>query len=496
MTEPLIFELSSPGRKGYSLPEPDVPVKPIEALLPAEALRTTPPELPEVSEVDVVRHFTRLSSMNYHPDRAMYPLGSCTIKHNPRINEDMAALPGFARIHPLQPDETCQGAIRLMYELGEYLAEISGMDAVTLQPSAGAHGELTSLMMIRAYHEREGNPRRKVIIPDSAHGTNPASVTQVGYEAVQITTNERGLVDIEQLADVMDEDVAAFMLTNPNTLGLFESQVREIARIVHEVGAFLYMDGANMNAILGITRPGDMGFDVVHFNLHKTFSTPHGGGGPGAGPVGVRGELVDFLPTPLPVRDGENHFDLDYDRPHTIGRIRSFTGSFGMMVRAYAYIRSNGPDGLRQVSENAIINANYLMRRLEAHYTRTVKVHGTEKETPIPHDVPCQHEFVASGTRFREKGVRTLDIAKRLLDFGFYAPTIYFPLIVPEAIMIEPTETESKESLDSFIDAMLAIAKEIEEEPEKVIGAPYTTPITRLDEAQAARHPDLRYRKA
>ena len=496
MPEPLIFELSSPGRKGYSLPEPDVPVKPIEELLPAEALRTTPPDLPEVSEVDVVRHFTRLSSMNYHPDRAMYPLGSCTIKHNPRVNEDIAALPGFARIHPLQPDETCQGAIRLMLELGEYLAEISGMDTVTLQPSAGAHGELTSLMMIRAYHERAGNPRRKVIIPDSAHGTNPASVTQVGYEAVQITTNERGLIDIEQLADVMDEDVAAFMLTNPNTLGLFESQVREIARIVHDVGAFLYMDGANMNAILGITRPGDMGFDVVHFNLHKTFSTPHGGGGPGAGPVGVRGELADFLPTPLPVKDNKGHYDLDYDRPHTIGRIRSFTGSFGMMVRAYAYIRSNGPDGLRQVSENAILNANYLMRRLEAYYSRAVKVHGAEKETPIPHDVPCQHEFVASGSRFRKKGVRTLDIAKRLLDFGFYAPTIYFPLIVPEAIMIEPTETESKESLDSFIDAMLTIAKEIEEDPEKVIGAPYTTPITRLDEAQAARHPDLRYRKA
>lgn len=494
MPEPLIFELSSPGRKGYSLPEADVPVKPVETLLPVEAIRTTAAELPEVSEVDVVRHFTRLSSMNYHPDRAMYPLGSCTIKHNPRINEDMAALPGFARIHPLQPDETCQGAIRLLYELSEFLAEISGMDRVTLQPAAGAHGELVGLMMMRAYHERKGYSRRKVVIPDSAHGTNPASVTLVGYDTVEIKTSDRGLVDIEQLARVMDGDVAAFMLTNPNTLGLFESQIRDIARIVHDAGALLYMDGANMNAVLGIARPGDMGFDVVHFNLHKTFSTPHGGGGPGAGPVGVRGELVDFLPTPLPVKDGER-YDLDYDVPHTIGRVRSFAGSFGMMVRAYAYIRSNGPDGLRQVSENAILNANYLMRRLEAYYPRTVKARGAARETPIPRDVPCQHEFVASGSRFREKGIKTLDIAKRLLDFGFFAPTIYFPLIVPEAIMIEPTETESKESLDSFIAAMLTIAREAEETPEKVTGAPYTTPISRLDETLAARQPDLRYRK-
>ena len=432
--------------------------------------------------------------MNYHPDQAMYPLGSCTIKHNPRVNEDVASLPGFARIHPLQTDETCQGAIRLMYELSEYLAEIAGMDAVTLQPAAGAHGELASLMMIRASHERKGNARSKVIIPDAAHGTNPASVSQVGYQAVEISTNERGLVDLDQLAEKMDDEVAAFMLTNPNTIGLFESQVREIAHIVHDAGAYLYMDGANMNAVMGITRPGDMGFDVVHFNLHKTFSTPHGGGGPGAGPVGVRGDLVDFLPTPMPIKEGM-HYSLDYDRPHTIGRVRGFQGSFGMMVRAFAYIRTNGPDGLRQVSENAILNANYLMRRLESAYPRTVKAGGMTRETPLPSEVPCQHEFVASGTRFKQFGVRTLDIAKRLLDFGFYAPTVYFPLIVPEAMMIEPTETESRESLDQFIEAMLTIAKEAEENPELVTGAPHTTPIGRLDETRAARNPDVRYVK-
>ncbi len=494
MPEPLIFELSSPGRQGVALPDSDVPTKPVEDMIPAKDLRVVLAELPEVSEVDVVRHFTRLSAMNYHPDKAMYPLGSCTIKHNPRINEDMASLSGFARIHPLQLDETCQGAIQLMCELAEYLSEIAGMDGVTLQPAAGAHGELTSLMMVRASHERRGNPRSKVIIPDAAHGTNPASVKQTGYRSIEIKTNDRGLVDLKQLKEKMDDEVAAFMLTNPNTLGLFESEIPEIARIVHDAGAYLYMDGANMNAVMGITRPGDMGFDVVHFNLHKTFSTPHGGGGPGAGPVGVRGDLVDFLPTPIPIRE-EEHYSLDYDRPHTIGRVRGFQGSFGMLVRAFAYIRANGPDGLRQVSETAILNANYLMRRLEKFYPRTVKAGGAERETLIPSDIPCQHEFVASGTRFREQGVRTLDIAKRLLDFGFYAPTVYFPLIVPEAMMIEPTETESRESLDEFINAMITIAKEAEKNPEIVTSAPHTTPISRLDETQAARYPDVRYKK-
>lgn len=496
MSEPLVFELSSPGRRGVSLPAPDVPVNPVASYLPEADLRATPPGLPEVSEVDVVRHYTRLSTLNYHPDRAMYPLGSCTIKHNPKVNEDMAALPGFARLHPMQQDETCQGGLQLMYELSRDLAEIAGLEGVTLQPAAGAHGELTGLMIMRAYHEARGHARRKVIIPDSAHGTNPASVTLVGYETVQIPTNAHGLVDTGRLAELIDGETAAFMLTNPNTLGLFESEIRTIADIVHDAGALLYMDGANLNAVLGITRPGDMGFDVVHFNLHKTFSTPHGGGGPGAGPVGVRSDLVRFLPTPVPVKDGDA-YRFDYDRPDSIGRVRGFGGSFGMMVRAYAYIRANGPDGLRQVSKNAILNANYIMRRLEKHYPRTVLVHGTQKETPIPAEVPCQHEFVASGTRFRAHGVRMLDIAKRLLDYGFYAPTIYFPLIVPEAAMIEPTETESKESIDRFIDAMTAIAEEAENDPELVRNAPHTTPVGRLDEARAA-HPktlNLRYRK-
>jgi len=469
------------------MPASDVPIEPISAYLPAEDIRTEPAKLPEVSEVDVVRHYTRLSTLNYHPDRSMYPLGSCTIKHNPKVNEDMAALFGFSRLHPMQQDETCQGSLQLLYELSKDLAEIAGLDGVTLQPAAGAHGELTGLMVMRAYHESRGHPRRTVIIPDSAHGTNPASVSLVGYETVQIPTNVKGLVDTKLLAEVINEETAAFMLTNPNTLGLFESEIRTIAEIVHDSGALLYMDGANMNAILGLTRPGDMGFDVVHFNLHKTFSTPHGGGGPGAGPVAVRENLVDFLPTPMPVRDGDV-YRFEYDRPNSIGRIRSFGSSFGMMVRAYAYIRANGPDGLRQVSENAILNANYIMRRLENYYPRTVLVHGSQEETPIPTEVPCQHEFVASATRFRKHGIRMLDIAKRLLDYGFYAPTIYFPLIVPEAAMIEPTETESLESIDRFIDAMIAIAEEAENDPDLVRNAPHSTPVSRLDEARAA-HP-------
>ncbi len=496
LSESLIFELSSPGRRGVSLPAQDVPCKPVSSYLPEADIRRKPAELPEVSQVDVVRHYTRLSTLNYHPDRAMYPLGSCTIKHNPKVNEDVAALPGFARLHPMQEDQTCQGSLQLMYELSRDLAEIAGLAGITLQPAAGAHGELAGLMIMRAYHESRGNARRKVIIPDSAHGTNPASVTLAGYETVQIPSNAYGLVDVDLLADLIDGETAAFMLTNPNTLGLFESEIRTIAKVVHDAGALLYMDGANLNAVLGIARPGDMGFDVVHFNLHKTFSTPHGGGGPGAAPVGVREDLVRFLPTPLPVKEGDA-YRFDYDRPDSIGRIRSFGSSFGMMVRAYAYIRAYGPEGLRQVSENAILNANYIMRRLEKHYPRTVLAHGGQKETPIPVEVPCQHEFVASGTRFREHGVRMLDIAKRLLDYGFYAPTIYFPLIVPEAAMIEPTETESRESIDRFIDAMTAIAEEAEHDPELVRNAPHTTPVGRLDEARAA-HPktlNLRYVK-
>jgi len=477
--EPLIFELSSKGRLGVSLPKIDVPSKPLEDLIPSNFLRTEPLELLEVSEVDVVRHFVRLSTLNHHVDKGFYPLGSCTMKYNPKVNEDISRLPGFCQIHPFQEEDVVQGALRLMYEFGEYLCEISGIDAITLQPAAGAQGELTGLLMIRAYQEKRGNPRSKVLIPDSAHGTNPASVTLSGYQAYQVKSNSFGLVDLADLERLMDEEVACLMLTNPNTLGLFESQVLEISRIVHKKDGLLYMDGANLNALLGITRPGDMGFDVVHFNLHKTFSTPHGGGGPGAGPVGVKKELAPFLPIPVLKLDAER-FKLDYNRPDSIGKVQSFYGNFGVMVKAYAYIRMLGAEGLRSVAENAVINANYLMRSLEKYYH-------------LPYNQHCQHEFVLSGTKQKERGVRTLDIAKRLLDFGFHAPTIYFPLIVPEALMIEPTETESKETLDEFIEAMKKIAQEAETDAEKVKEAPHNTPVLRLDEAKAAKDLDVRW---
>ncbi|KPJ51754.1 glycine dehydrogenase [candidate division TA06 bacterium DG_24] len=478
--EPTIFDLSQEGRQGAALPDLDVPEKPLEELLPEESLRRDLPHLPEVSEPEVVRHFIHLSSFNHHIDKGFYPLGSCTMKYNPKVNEVSARLPGFARVHPLAPAKTVQGALRLMHELGDLLCRISGLDEVTLQPAAGAQGELAGLMMIRAYHDKRGHRRSKVLIPDSAHGTNPASVTLAGYRSVQVASNDRGLVDIDDLRRAADEEVAALMLTNPNTLGLFESDIEEIERIVHGVGAQLYMDGANLNALLGIARPGDMGFDVVHFNLHKTFSTPHGGGGPGAGPVGVKAHIGPFLPVPVILRDGEE-YRLDYDRPDSIGKIQSFYGNFGVMVRAYTYIRMMGARGLRAVSENAIINANYLKRKLEGTYD-------------LPYPQHCQHEFVLSGRRQKEQGVKTLDIAKRLLDFGVHAPTIYFPLIVPEALMIEPTETESKESLDAFIDAMLTIAREVSTDPERVRTAPHTTPVRRLDEAGAGRKLDVRQR--
>ena len=487
MPEKLIFELSSKGRRGYTLPKCDVPRKEIAELLPREALRERPAELPELSEVDVVRHFVNLSVMNHHVDKGFYPLGSCTMKYNPKINEDMARLPGFAHIHPRQPEETVQGALRLMYELGQYLCEIAGMDDITLQPAAGAHGELTGLLMMRAYHESTGHPRSKVILPDSAHGTNPASVVTAGYTSVQIQSDKRGLVDLARLRDVMDEEVAAVMLTSPNTLGLFESDIREISKIVHDAGALLYMDGANLNALMGIARPGDMGFDVVHFNLHKTFSTPHGGGGPGSGPVGVKKELAHFLPVPL-VRQRRTHgpdrttYYLEYDLPKSIGKVHSFYGNFGVMVRAYTYIRTLGPEGLKEVSESAIINANYLLRHLEPYFD-------------LPYKGCCMHEFVLSGNRQKAKGVRTVDIAKRLLDFGVHAPTVYFPLIVPEALMIEPTETESRESLDHFIEAMITINEETDTNPDIVRDAPHTTPVSRLDEVFAAKNLDVRWRR-
>jgi glycine dehydrogenase subunit 2 len=476
----LIFELSVPGRVGYSLPDADVPESDPARLLPKQHLRASPPELPEVSEFDVVRHYTRLSRLNYGLDTHFYPLGSCTMKYNPKVNEDMARLPGFARLHPLTPDEAAQGALRLMTELGEMLAEIVGMDAVSLQPAAGAQGELAGILMIRAYHlDREGRPRTKVLVPDSAHGTNPASTAIAGYQTIQLKSDAAGEVDLLDVERNLDEDVAAFMITVPNTLGLFESKILELTEMCHAKGVQVYMDGANLNALLGLTRPGDLGFDVVHMNLHKTFTTPHGGGGPGAGPVGVKSHLVPFLPTPVPVRDGEA-VRLDWKRPKSIGKLQAFWGNFGMLVRAYTYIRTMGPEGLRAVSENAILNANYIRARLREHYD-------------LPYSGPSMHEVVFSARRQKKLGVTATDIAKRLLDLGFYAPSIYFPLIVEEALMIEPTETESRETLDEFCDAMIRIAREAERDVPTIHAAPVTTPVGRLDQTRAARQPDLRW---
>ena len=481
--QPLIFELSRECRIGYSLPENDVPEVDLNELFPKEFIREEAPELPEVSELDIMRHYTALSNRNHGVDSGFYPLGSCTMKYNPKINENVARFPGFSHIHPLQDESTVQGALELMHDLQEHLIEITGMDEVTLQPAAGAHGEWTGLMMIRAYHEANNDTKRtKVIVPDSAHGTNPASATVAGLETITVKSNEDGLVDLEDLRRVVGEDTAALMLTNPNTLGLFEENILEMAQIVHEAGGKLYYDGANLNAVLSKARPGDMGFDVVHLNLHKTFTGPHGGGGPGSGPVGVKADLIPYLPKPLVVKKEDGSFGFDYDRPDSIGRVKPFYGNFGINVRAYTYIRSMGPDGLKAVTEYAVLNANYMMRRLAEHFD-------------LPFDRHCKHEFVLSGKRQKKLGVRTLDIAKRLLDFGYHPPTIYFPLNVEECIMIEPTETESKETLDSFIEAMIQIAREAEENPEVVQEAPHTTVIKRLDETLAARKPVLRYQK-
>lgn len=477
---PLIFEMSKSGRKAYSLPHCDVPQLALEEMVPRECLREEDARLPEVSEVDVVRHFTRLSQLNYGVDSGFYPLGSCTMKYNPKVNEDVAALAGFTQVHPLQPAETVQGCLEILYRMDRLLSEITGMDRFSLQPAAGAHGEMTGLMIIKAYHQHRGDVKRsKIIVPDSAHGTNPASAAMVGFDVVEVKSNDRGEVDLEALKAVVDDTTAGLMLTNPNTLGLFEGNILEIADIVHKAGGLLYYDGANMNAILGIARPGDMGFDVVHLNLHKTFSTPHGGGGPGSGPVGVKEELEPFLPVPM-VGFKDGRYYLDYDRPLSIGRVKSFYGNFGVMVKSYAYIMSMGAEGLKRVSESAVLNANYLMERLKEHYL-------------VPYNRRCMHEFVISAQRQKEKGVSALDIAKRLMDFGFHPPTMYFPLIVKEALMIEPTETESKETLDAFADALIEIAREVEGQPEKVKGAPHTTPVRRLDEAKAARNPVLRW---
>lgn len=480
--QPLIFEITKEGRVGYNLSELDVPEVDLSSHLPSGFERQESPELPEVSELDIMRHYTALSNRNHGVDTGFYPLGSCTMKYNPKINEVVARYAGFANIHPLQDESTVQGAMEIMYDLQQHLAEITGMPEVTLQPAAGAHGEWTALMMIRAFHESNGESNRtKVLVPDSAHGTNPASATVAGFDTVTVKSNDQGLVDIEDLRSKVGPDTAALMLTNPNTLGLFEEDILEMAAIVHGVGGKLYYDGANLNAVLSKARPGDMGFDAVHLNLHKTFTGPHGGGGPGSGPVGVTSELAPFLPKPVLVKEGDT-FTFEYDRPQSIGRVKPFYGNFGIYLRAYTYIRSMGPDGLKAVTEYAVLNANYMMRRLEPYFD-------------LPYTQHCKHEFVLSGRRQKKLGVRTLDMAKRLLDFGFHPPTIYFPLNVEEGMMIEPTETESKETLDSFIDAMIQIAKEVEENPEIVQEAPHTTVINRLDETKAARHPILRYTK-
>jgi glycine dehydrogenase subunit 2 len=482
MSEQLIFEKSVPGRKGYSLPDLDVPEVPLAELIPAEYLRKDPPLLPELSEVDVVRHFTNLSRDNYGVDQGFYPLGSCTMKYNPKVNEDVARYAGFAALHPLQPVEQTQGALQMLYQLEAAMREITGMDRVTLQPAAGAQGELVGMLMVRAYHQSKGNPRRKVIVPDSAHGTNPATAALAGYQVQVVHSNADGLVDLEDLKHLVDPDTAALMLTNPNTLGLFERDILKISELLHSVGALLYLDGANLNALLGLCRPGDMGFDVVHSNLHKTFTTPHGGGGPGAGALGVKAHLAPFLPVPV-VEKTDKGYVLDDRRPQSIGRVHSFYGNFGNLVRAYTYIRRMGAVGFRKVSTNAILNANYIRKRLELVY-------------PVPYNRFCMHEFVASAKKFREKDVHAWDIAKRLIDYGIYPPTVNFPMVVEEALMIEPTETEPKENLDRFCEAMLRIAKEIEEDPELVKKAPHTRTVTRLDEVRAVKQLDLRWRPA
>ncbi len=480
LNEPLIFEKGAKGRKGYSLPMLDVGRVKAEELWPKKFVRQGLEGFPEMSEVDVVRHFTRLSQWNYGVDSGFYPLGSCTMKYNPKVNEDMARLSGFAGAHPYQPEEISQGPLQLMYELERFLCEVSGMDRVTLQPSAGAHGELTGMLMIRAYLKDRGNPRKKVLVPDTAHGTNPASSSLCGYQVVQVKSDERGRLSPQSVEEKMDEEVAAIMVTNPNTLGLFEDHICQIADMVHRKGGLVYCDGANLNALMGLTRVGTMGVDVLHFNLHKTFSTPHGGGGPGAGPVGVKAHLADFLPIPALTKNGER-FHLEYDRPKSIGKIRSFYGNFGILVRAYAYILSMGAEGLKKASLLALLNANYLRARLKAYYN-------------LPYDFPCMHECVFNDRLQSKYGITALDIAKRLMDYGFHPPTIYFPLVVHGALMIEPTESEAKETLDQFIESMVQIAREAESSPELVRSAPHRTKVSRLDEVLANRKPRLRWK--
>ena len=480
--EPLIFERTSPGKKGYKLPELDVPDVDTAELL-GDAERADLGNMPEVSEIEIIRHFTRMSTWNYAVDTGMYPLGSCTMKYNPRINEVVSRLDGIAQAHPYQPERVSQGALRIMQALRKCLIEICGMDAITLQPAAGAHGELTGILMARAYLQSKGNPRKRILIPDSAHGTNPATAAIAGYEVENLKSNAAGMVDIASLQAQMNEDIAALMLTNPNTLGVFEQEIHKIADIVHAKGGIVYMDGANMNALVGKVRPGDFGVDVMHLNLHKTFSTPHGGGGPGSGPVAVKKILEPFLPVPVIVQKQDGALGFDYDRPQSIGRVRAFYGNFGMFVRALAYIMANGCDGLKQTTEDAVLNANYIRKKLEGAYD-------------LPYKTPSMHEVVFSDRLQTSNGVKTGDIAKRLIDYGFHPYTVSFPLIVHGALMIEPTESESIEEMDLFIEAMKSIAEECESNPELVATAPHTTRVSRMDEVKAARQPVLRWKPA
>jgi glycine dehydrogenase subunit 2 len=503
-----IFERGAPGRRAFQCPTLDVPDIPLDELLPVHLRRSQPPRLPEVSEPEIVRHYVRLSKRNFDLDSGFYPLGSCTMKHNPRLHERVAALPGHARLHPLQDPERAQGALELMWNLQDALAEISGLPHVCLQPSAGSHGELAGVLLTRAYHEARGESRHKVLTPDTAHGTNPATVTMAGFEVVKVATNADGGVDLDDLRAKADHDVACLMLTNPNTLGLFDPNIKEIARVVHEVGATLYYDGANLNAVMGLSRPGDMGFDIVHFNLHKSFTQPHGGGGPGSGPIAVSERIEPFLPVPRVVRCEDGSFDLledrlwarsrtrageangagqqdESERSTSIGRLRGFQGNYGCFVRSYAYICSLGAPGLRDASETAVLNANYLLARLREL--------GVLEHLPLAYGDLCLHEFVLSGGPMkRELKIKTLDLAKRLLDYGYHPPTVYFPLLVEEALMVEPTETETKETLDAFAEALADILREAAEDPEIAQNAPYTTPVRRMDEVAAAKNPVIR----
>jgi glycine dehydrogenase subunit 2 len=479
LNEVLIYEKSRPGRTGFSLRETRSGDAAVDALIPERFRRAAPPALPEISEPVLVRHYIELSNRNHHIDKGFYPLGSCTMKYNPKVNDVTAAFPEFADLHPLASEEDCQGALSIMYHLASMLARITGFARTTMQPVAGAHCELVGLLIIRAALTKRGNARKKILIPDSAHGTNPASVVMAGYDVVQIPSTEYGILSAVDVARAVDEDTAGMMITNPNTLGLFECEIDQIAKVIHDAGGFLYMDGANLNALLGYARPADMGFDMVHFNLHKTFSTPHGGGGPGAGALAVTEELTPFLPSPT-VEKNNDRYHLDFDRPDSIGRMHSFYGNFANMVRAYTYIHHLGAPGLKRVAENAVVNANYLKEQLKEYYD-------------LPHDRLCMHEFVLSGSRQKKRGVRALDIAKRLLDFGMHAPTVYFPLIISEALMIEPTETEAKQTLDRFVETMIKIDKETIDDKDTVVSAPHDTPVRRLDEVKATKVLDIAY---